>query len=59
MLQLTKQQFEEWYEEVIGEPITVNDVLWQKIQEDIEDSVISAIENKVGDICNDIYEENY
>lgn len=59
MQQLTKEQFEEWYEEIIGEPITLSEVLWSKILEDITDSMESAMEHTVGDICNDIYEENY
>jgi hypothetical protein len=57
----TKENFAEWYEDVIGEPIEVEitDDLWKRIKDDIESAISSAVEETVSNISNEIYEEEY
>ena len=56
---LTKADFETFYEDVIGEPISLTEELWAKVAEDIMEAIEEAIEEQASNISRNIYEENY
>lgn len=56
---IDKENFETFYEAVIGEPITLSDKLWYRISTDLEQAIEQAIEEKASIISRDIYEETY
>lgn len=56
---ISKENFESWYEDIIGTPITLTRGQWHRVADSLESAINLAMDETASAISFEIHDDNY